>query len=214
MRETTTSTRRVVMAKVKTRPNQRHQNFTPSRPYNPEQKIVPVLFDRLSPPRVPIAIPTPSWNNWQAISLAVVLILMLLCAIYFATRSSGSRQRPLPRATPQEIVKPPPEINIRPMGYASSARSSAGEMRQGQAGGSAGNVGLSSGSIGENNLPVGKRRSEAGQSSAIDELNLVAFDQQRKLTLPTDIAGSCDIGKNGITDLSNCLALNGARVDR
>ena len=67
MRETTTSTRRVVMAKVKTRPNQRHQNFTPSRPYNPEQKVVPVLFDRLSSQRAPLAIPAPSWNDWKVI---------------------------------------------------------------------------------------------------------------------------------------------------
>jgi hypothetical protein len=214
MRETTTSTRRVVMAKVKNRPNQRHQNITPSRPYTPERKAVPLLFDRLAPPRVPIDIPAPSWNNWKVITLAASLILMLLCAIYFAIRSSGNPQRTVPRATQQEILKPPPEINIRPMGYASSARSSSGEMRQGQAVGSAGNPGLSSGNVGENNLPMGKRRSEAGQSSVIDELNPVAFDQQRKLILPTDIAGSCDIGKNGITDLRNCLALNGARVDR
>ncbi|MBV5337335.1 MAG: hypothetical protein J0653_05060 [Deltaproteobacteria bacterium] len=97
MRETTTSTRRVIISKVKTRPNQRQLKQTPSRPYTPEPRAVPLLFDRLSSPHVRIAIPAPWWNDWKVIALTIIMVLAIACAIYFATRSSESHKRTPPR---------------------------------------------------------------------------------------------------------------------
>ena len=215
MREKTTVSRRVIMAKVKSRPNQRHQDSTPTRPYNPQPKIVPVLFDRSSLPRAPVLIPGPWWGDWKVIMLAISMVLMLLGAIYFATRGSANPPRTLPRAAQQDVLKPPPEINIRPMGFASSRSSATGGMRQANAGASAGGAGLVSGSSGDGLTgAVSKQQSAAGLASASDELNLAALEKSKPLILPSDIAGNCNIGKNGMGDLSRCLVANGARVDR
>lgn len=203
MREKTTVSRRVIMAKVKSRPNQRHHDATPKRPYNPQPKVVPVLFDRSSLPRAPVLVPVSWWGDWKMIMLAIGMVLLLLCAVYFATRSSANPQRTLPRAAQQDVFKSPPEINIRPMGFASSRSSATGDMRQAGAAG-----------VGDRMGPASKQRPGDALASGSDELNLAALEQGKNLVLPSDIAGSCNIGKNSMGDLSRCLVANGARADR
>lgn len=205
----TTISRRVIMAKVKTKPNQRHMKPVASRTNLSERSAIPVLFNRSTPRLAPIALPVSWWSDWKAIALTIGLILALLCAVYFAATSGVTDKRTASR-TRQEILKPPPEINVRPMGYVSSPRSSAGESSQSSAVASVGSPGFHGGSVGD----VSKRRSGAEQSSEINDLSLAMLEQNRKLILPSDVAGSCNIGNNGISDLSSCLVRNGARVDR
>ena len=207
MREKTTTTRRVVLSKQKTKPNQHQPNKTPSRPYNPAQKAVPVLFDRQSLPRAPIAVPALWWCDWKTISVTTGFVVLLLCAIYFAPQSSAYPKQTKPEPTQQDVLKPPPEINIRPMGYASTRLSSGIEMRQSSAGGSVNDGRL-------DRMPVAKLRSGAWQPSGSDELNLVTLDQSNSLLLPHEASGNCSIGKNSLGDLSRCLVVNGARVVR
>ena len=53
----------------------------------------------------------------------------------------------------------------------------------------------------------------AGLSPATDQNVQAALDDGRKLVLPTDVSGSCDIGERSIKDFSGCLTRNGARVE-
>jgi hypothetical protein len=223
MKYTTTSSRRVVMVKIKTRPEQNRAKPPPNRNDNramrADRATVPELFARSSPARAAAASQPPWWSNWKAILLTLALLAALLAAILLMPKSDDRGQRPA--SAPQPAAVTPQSVQIRPMGFAGSGSSSGSGSPGAMPGGSpAGNAGLAAGGFGatlssasEGRLSVRNGRSEASYSTTAGEINQALQDGSRKLVLPADIAGSCDLGDAGSKGLSACLARNGAHAE-
>jgi hypothetical protein len=223
MKYTTTSSRRVVMVKIKTRPEQNRAKPPPSRNDSPamraDKATVPELFARSSSARATAATLPPWWSNWKIILLTLALLVALLAAILLMPKSDERRQSPASNPQPASVTPQP--VQIRPMGFAGSGSGSGSGSHGAMPGGSpSGGAGLADGGFGaalasasEGRLSVRNGRSEASYSTTAGEINQALQDGSRKLVLPADIAGSCDLGDAGSKGLSACLARNGAHAE-
>jgi hypothetical protein len=228
MKYTTTSSRRVVMVKIKTRPEQNRAKPPPSRNDSPamraDRATVPELFARSSPARAAVATSAPWWSHWKTILLTLTLLIALLAAIQLMPGSDEPRQK-ADSNPPPAAAGFPQAVQIRPMGFAGSASAAGsgagsgspglmpGGSPSGGAGLAAGGFGAALASASEGRLSVRNGRSETSYSTTAGEINQALQDGSRKLVLPADIAGSCDLGDAGSKALSACLARNGAHAE-
>lgn len=213
MMYSTTTSRRIVKAKVKnSRTTQRSVRTTPQAA--PTRTDAPSL-PRFSRKDTPARKSSPWYSSWK---LLVPLVLCSSAAIayaFVASSSDGDDERPSTTQTqPQrdwrKTGKEEPG-QIRPMGYSGihPGRPSAGES--GQASGlGGGRPAAFQATPGTGQMASATRRQ--GNDASDAETIEASFGENRKVTLPENVAGNCKLTQPGLKDLSSCLAQNGARA--
>ena len=217
MKYTTTTSRRVILVKVKAKPVSRV--WPP--PVNRKDTIidhavrasVPLLFNRSSSPWAPVSPPTPWWENWKTIALIIMLGAALFVGIYLFLAKDSRTDESRSVKVEKPVVKAPAVINMRPMGLPSSRRSTSTEVDQMSAGSSGGNYGHLSGSGADREISVNRGRSVSNSAPTGAVANYGPLDERSKLVLPHDVSGACTIGESGLQDFTGCLARNGARPE-
>ncbi|WP_319238746.1 hypothetical protein [uncultured Propionivibrio sp.] len=217
MMYSTTTSRRIIKAKVKkSRTTQRSVRTTPN--------TAPIRTDAPSLPRfsrkdAPAKKTSKHWYlSWK---LFVPLVLCSSAAIAYAFVASSSDEDDRPSTTqaqPQtqtqrnwrKAEKEEPG-QIRPMGYSGiHPRGSAGDSGPVSGMGGArptGSVGIPG--IGQTASPARKQANNGSDAETIE----ASFGENRKVTLPENVAGNCKLSQPGLKDLSSCLAQNGARAE-
>ena len=212
MMYSTTTSRRIVKAKVKnSRTQQRSVRTTPhTAPINTDAPSLP-RFSRKDAPRKKTS---PWYSSWK---LLVPLVLCSSAAIAYAFVASSPDEEERPSTTqvqPQrdwrKTGKEEPG-QIRPMGYSGiHPRGSAGDSGPVSGmGGARPTAYLGMPGVSQTASPTRKQDNNGSDAETIE----ASFSENRKVSLPENVAGNCKLTQPGLKDLSSCLAQNGARAE-
>lgn len=214
MMYSTTTSRRIIKAKVKkSRTPQRNVRTTPhTAPIKTEAPALPRFSRADTPP------PKTSQRRWYlSWKLLVPVVLCSTAAIAYAFVASSSDDETAPSMTQEQPqrewrkARTEEPGQIRPMGYSGHPgrwSPSEGSHTSGMSGARpAAAQGIPD--IGQMASPARKQRNDASDAETIE----ASFGENRKLTLPENVAGTCKLTQPGLKDLSSCLAQNGARAE-
>lgn len=204
---TTTFTRRFYKLKVK----KGKRTIEPPPPTRNDSGVkrlpLPPLFESVRALPIPVVL-NSKWlvdGRWAA--LAAVLVAAL-CAVVYILLPAGKSAPAARRSAEQAEIKLAPAItpgfNMRPMRLASSPNSLSGAVQAGPDS-YAGSVRAA----GAGTAFDKPERQPADAALSAEDV----FANGRKLVLPREVVGACNVGGGGIKDLGACLAQNGARAE-
>ena len=199
----------------------------PSAVHKPPPFRSTALEERFDPSFDKWPIPSSRYSDRKTVLVVVsVIVALLVAGIYFARNSDGYGNGNVARA-PNSDPSPEPHgnglsqrlddksssggsavpmpLNMHPMGLGSRERHSS------SLGHATPNVGGGAPSF--RSFSINGEPPQQSQGSSLEEINDALNAGDRKLILPSEVSGKCDIGRSGVGDLGNCLAQLGARVE-
>ncbi len=223
---TASVSRRVVVVKVKGKappgtgsrkpaaqdPSASHSlpSAKPVKPAVERADVVPLLFERNRALARAPAKRSDAWKSWLAASFFVALSGALFFAIHAtlvnpAGRADAQSPRAPKRAKADGEIIPQNAQNPHAMRTTASHRAGASPPSGGPVAGAA-HAGAVRGSANRD----AASDTEAARPGLVDAADPAFFDG-RKLILPENVSGNCDIGERGARDFGVCLVQNGAR---